>query len=244
MKKIALFVEGKSELIFVKELLLKISNYSKIKIDCFKVLTDNNFTNDDSSYSSSPVKVEVLLINVGGDQKVVSAIRSRAKGLLAQGFTTIWGLRDMYSEEYDRRSGGKIDNAITNKVIMSVSNIFCSDGLSRNVKVFFSVMELEAWFLGFFNALKALGFSVDAIKKIIGKDVTTIDPETEFFKPKTTLSCICKAIWKKNYDEAGFAHKISAQIQLKEMKDLAKSGRISHFRIFFEDMANHLKVCN
>lgn len=244
MKKIALFVEGRSELIFVKELLLKISNYSKIKIDCFKVLTDNNFANDDFSYSSPPVKVKVLLINVGSDQKVASAIRSRAKGLLTQGYTTIWGLRDMYSEEYDRQSGGKIDNKTTTKTITSVSNVFSNDGLSKHVKIFFSMMELEAWFLGFCNALNALGFSADAIKKVIGKDLTTIDPETEFFKPKTTLSCICKAIWGKNYDEAGFARKISTEIQLKEMEDLAKSGRISHFCIFFKDVTNHLKVCN
>ena len=118
-KKVALFVEGKSELIFVKHLLQEISRYSRIKIDCFKILTDNNLINEDYPYCSPPVKVEILLVEVGGDRKVASAIKDRANGLFSRGFRKIWGLRDMYSEAYDRQSNGKIDKAVTDKEIAS-----------------------------------------------------------------------------------------------------------------------------
>lgn len=244
VEKIALFVEGKSELIFVKSLLLKISNCSKIKISCWGVLADNNLNTESFSYCSPPVKIEILLVKVGGDEKVASVIKSRAQGLFSQGFTTIWGLRDMYSKEYDKQSKGQINNSISNKVITNITKSFAETGLNGRVHIFFSVMELEAWFLSFHEALSKMGLPIEEINKVIKKDITKIDPETEFFHPKLTLALICSSILKKSYKEAKFAHGLSTKIHLDEIKSLAKSGKVFHFRKFYGSLEKKLRVCN
>lgn len=41
MKKTAVFVEGKAELILIREFLLKMFEYQNIKIKCYALLNDN-----------------------------------------------------------------------------------------------------------------------------------------------------------------------------------------------------------
>lgn len=238
VKKVALFIEGKSGLIFVYNLLQKIFDPSFIAIDCLKIETDNNLKKSHYSHVVSSPKIKFLLIEVGGDEKVLSVMVNRAKGMLGQGFQFVWGLRDMFSDVYDKQSSGRIDSALMGKILKKTREALDLVARSPQTHLFFSVMELEAWYLGFYHVLERIGLDIRKINKVLRKDIRAIDPEKEFFKPKRELSTICQRIWGKKYNEVRFSYKISKEIKITDINELAEGGKIFHFRVFFE----HLKL--
>lgn len=95
MKKFAVFTEGQGELIFVRHLLFQIIGYEHLSVECF-ALRSGRLLDVPYKYETVSAKVHVMVVNVGNDEKVLSAIAGREERLVGQGYEII-GLRDMYS---------------------------------------------------------------------------------------------------------------------------------------------------
>jgi hypothetical protein len=74
MRKIAIFVEGQAELIFVREYLLKRFDY-QISLLCQKLLYNERFDNVDYSIENPDATFHFTVIDVGGDTSVLKNIQ-------------------------------------------------------------------------------------------------------------------------------------------------------------------------
>jgi hypothetical protein len=104
-KKIACFVEGQTEQIFVERLFQEIAGYKKIYIETFK------FQGCKGNRRIQPLKPSivkdapffVLLYNCDGDSQVVSDIKSQHKSLTNSGYEKIIGLKDLYPDPLEKK---------------------------------------------------------------------------------------------------------------------------------------------
>jgi len=155
MNKVAIFVEGQSELIFLRQFLPLLLGWDKISFRCFKLYSDN-MGNVPFNHSNKDAKVEFLILNVSSDEKVLSAIKEREKRFIQQGYEKIIGLRDMYSENYRKRSPRKIDDTLTREFVKNAHKEIVKMSEPARIKIHFAIMELEAWFLGMYNIFERL----------------------------------------------------------------------------------------
>ena len=102
MRRVAIFTEGQTELIFVREFLFRLVDPSKLSLECYELLA-HNLSYVPFPYSSPSPEVHFLIIDAHGDKGVLSAIREREKKLIDSGFAKIIGLRDMYCRAYAER---------------------------------------------------------------------------------------------------------------------------------------------
>lgn len=138
MRKVAVFVEGQTELHFVSRLISEIAGYGKVAIELW-VHRGGAFNRLRSVGSSvDTAEVFVMLVNCCGDG-VKSSIIERKPLLMAKGFEAILGLQDLYPKplaDLEKFQAG-LDKGLAN--------------LGENVKIFLAVGEVEAWFLNEFT---------------------------------------------------------------------------------------------
>ena len=103
MRKVAIFTEGQSEQIFIRHLLLQVMDCSKISFRCLRLYAGRDIPAK-YDYLNPNAEIHFLIVNVGQDEKVLSILKEREANLIRKGFDRIVGLRDMYSEEYSKRS--------------------------------------------------------------------------------------------------------------------------------------------
>lgn len=234
MKKTAIFVEGECEKIFVYNLLLRVFDPSKIKIDSLQIRSGNNFEKDSYQYNNLNADFEFLLIDAGSDVGVVSSICGRSRKMISIGYHSVVGLRDLYCREYKKLSPRIINRTISEKIINSAKETVSTLGLGSAVCLFFSVMELEAWYFGFPQALERIGYPVSDINRVLNLDILSIDAENSFYKPKSKIEKIHLAVKTTAFDEVKFAHRISSQITIEEIVSTINSGRLSRFKMFVD----------
>lgn len=99
MRKIAIFAEGQSELIFIRRLLPVIIGWENVSFKCFD-LYSRQMIQTAYNYPNDNAEILFLIINVGNDETVLSAIKDRENDLINKGYEKIIALRDMYSENY------------------------------------------------------------------------------------------------------------------------------------------------
>ena len=138
MKRLAIFVEGQTEKIFVRKLLEEIAGKSNIAIaeQDMQGKQNSRFT---ALTMSDPVtaqtKYYVLICNSGSDNSVVSDIRDQYVSLVSSGYSKIIGLRDVYPIP------------ITGKGILERRLLTVLPRGSVASHIVLAVMEVEAWFL-------------------------------------------------------------------------------------------------
>lgn len=135
MKKLAIFVEGQTEQIFVRKLLEEIAGKKNIRINIMEKdpkqierIAMTNLTNNSIQYY-------VLIYNCCNDEALVGYISDQYSSLINDGYNKIIGLRDVYPkftisqiDELERRLNFSLRGKDFAKVILAV-------------------MEIEAWFL-------------------------------------------------------------------------------------------------
>ena len=116
VNKTAIFVEGQTELIFVRDLLMKAYDYQNLYINCFELGSDGSFKDKNSPFGHKSADFYFQIVLVGNDNSVLSAMLRREKWLEQQGFGRIIGLRDMYSADYLKQAGHRmIKNELNEK---------------------------------------------------------------------------------------------------------------------------------
>jgi len=101
MKKIAIFLEGKCELLFVEALIKTIADINHVsieKIESSGGTGKRNFTIIEAKPINKKTKYYLLLYNCGNDKQVKSDIRDQYESLKKAGYCKIIGIRDVYPD--------------------------------------------------------------------------------------------------------------------------------------------------
>jgi uncharacterized protein DUF4276 len=188
MKRLAIFVEGKTEELFLDKLISKIPNSSQIAIQRIDLIGKQKVSLDVIK-SRQNKKYYVLIVNCGADNRVASGIRDNYDGLIRNNYNFILGLRDVYPlthQEITKLRTG----LLTKQKISPVRPVFI-----------LSVMEIEAWFLGDYGHFKKIHGSLDLMRV---RAICKFDPSAVNLEKINKPSDILRRIYKKvsfNYDK-------------------------------------------
>jgi hypothetical protein len=132
-KKLAFFVEGQTERIFVQRLITEIAGEYHVKFDIYA--RSNGVVTFSSIEAPRGAKYAVLLFDCGSDGAVKSAIIDRWDRLSAAGYELVIGLRDLYPLP--------IAKAEETEAVLQIG----LPGGPPEARIYLSVAEVEAWFL-------------------------------------------------------------------------------------------------
>lgn len=234
-RKVAVYVEGLTEQIFVRELLYVWYGYDTnlIGFHCYSLRADNLH---DAPYNIGSQESEYFyqIINVGNDESVLSKMLHEVERLTNQGFTTIIGLKDMYGDKYKSLSQSReVQQTLNEKFIEGAKNSIRYYGVEDHVHICFAIMEIEAWFLGLETLFSSIDISLtpEAIQEKTSIDIRQ-DPEVTSFHPYVTL---CKILDLKgiryNKHESDISSLIS-KLTKTDYEILLDSGKCASFKTF------------
>ncbi len=174
MKRIAFFVEGQTEQIFVNRLIKEILGTTQINIlqKQFRggVSIPKQEIVRNSSFSRNP-KYEVLIFDCGADNRVKSEIIENISNLRKRGYGMIIGLRDLYPIPIDNLE--RLEKGLR----------YLPHHLKKDAPFYdmiIAIHEIEAWFLAETNHFKKIDKRLTGhfIKEHLGFDPYVIDPES------------------------------------------------------------------
>lgn len=234
-RKVAVFVEGLTEQIFVRELLYVWYGYdtNRIGFHCYSLRADDLH---DTPYNVGSAESEYFyqIINVGNDESVLSKMLREVERLTNQGFTTIIGLKDMYGDKYKSLSQHReVQKTLNEKFIDGAKGVIRDYGVEDRVHICFAIMEIEAWFLGLETLFTSIDISLTpkTIREETNIDITQ-DPEVTIFHPFVTL---CKILELKgiryNKHESDISSLIS-KLTKTDYEILLESGKCASFKTF------------
>ncbi len=238
MRKTVVFVEGNTELIFVREYLLKHFEYNNIEIECRKMQAKKPY-DVPFSISNPNAKVHFRIIDTGGDGNVLDYIIEDEIKLRNIGYEKIIGLRDMYSDEYKKKvkQPMRIDNDEIQKFIARANKrIESNTKFPSSIKFNFAIMELEAWLLAIPNIWTKKGVSNQSIKEKLGFNLSEIDPETTFLHPAETIKNILKTINESYRKQANEVESLVGKITKQDFEDLQNSQKCNSFKEFASNL--------
>lgn len=156
MKKLAIFVEGQTEQIFIDRFLREFITNSNLIIESLEASGGKKcprFTTVIAHEVPKPeTKYEVLIFNSCTDNRVVSDIRERYEGLKNNGYSSFIGIRDLYPDYiYSEKEEAKEE-------AYSVLENF------ENITIIFATMEIETWFIAELNHYKNIDTDLTLIK--------------------------------------------------------------------------------
>jgi len=224
MRKIVLFVEGQSELIFIREFLLKWFSY-QIDIECRNLLTDERFDKADYDFTNSSASLHAQIINVGMDGSVLRRILKREKHFYNLGYESIIGVRDMYSEDYRKKSKDYIVDSSLNERFRQGTylSILKNAEQPERIKFCFAIMELETWLIG----IPSLWDSFDASFKNENNKYF-INPES-IFHPAVFVGQLFQSQNSNYSKKRGEIESIVGKISREDYIELNESQRCLSF---------------
>ncbi len=238
MRKVAIFVEGQTEQIFTRHVLLKILDSSKLRIE-FRKFIGNVLHKALPDHANAHAKVYFLVIDAGNDEKVLTHIKERERGLFENGFERVIGLRDMYSGEYDKESEGKISNNVTRKFVEAHRSAIQKMSTPSKVEIYFAIMEIEAWFLGMHKVFARINRRLDVghIKKELGYDLSRINPQTKFFRPTVEVDRIFRLVRLRYSKKKSRVERLVQKIVKEDFDDAVKNRRCRSLKDFYGEIA-------
>lgn len=135
MKKAAFFVEGQTELIFVRRLIAEIAGTKNVNFEAQRWIGKKFVQLTSQGDVLESKRFHVLIVDCSGDSSVKTAIIERRPNLLASGYHLILGLRDLYP--FQRRELKKLQDGLSYGLPTA--------NLPTHICV--AVMEIEAWFI-------------------------------------------------------------------------------------------------
>jgi len=240
LKKIAIFTEGQTELIFVRNFLLKVMDPSKLSFECYDLLGQKS-SSVPYQYPNPSAEIHFLILNVNSDERVLSSIKDREKNLIEKsGYEKIIGLRDMYSGEYIKRSPGVINKQISNMIIQRNNQTIRGMTYFDRIKLYFAIMEIEAWFLGMYNLFQKIDslLTVEYIKYNLGIDLKNVDPQKEFYKPSDQVSSIFQLCGRKYKKKPHEIECICSNIDSFSLNAATENNRCMCFADFYREITS------
>lgn len=184
MKKIAIFVEGLTEQIFLTEFIKQIFGTRNITFNLFKYsgkagsrsiqIIEKNSANEQD-------KIGMYIYDSAGDESVKSDIKNNLHFLQKSGFSKVLGIRDVYPNTYTDI------NKIRRLMMYGMPTSLVP------LSIHLSIMEIESWFLAEENHYRNINtsFTMEEINNVLGIDITSQSTET-IENPATMLDEIYK----------------------------------------------------
>lgn len=188
MKKIAFFVEGQTEQIFLLELIKNIAGKSGITFEIKEQIRKS--LNTIEVISAENAEYYILIINCNTDNQVKSQINEQIESLATNNYEHIIGLKDAYPD--------------FNIHELALARKYINKGLKSDERLkttmHFSLMEIESWFIEEKKHFAKIDprITAEAIKKLTGFDIETQNAE-DLPCPADTLNQI--------YSIAGMAYR-------------------------------------
>jgi len=197
VKKLAIFVEGQTELFFVEKLLLEIGNEKELSIRKESLSGGSTCPVTSTLVGETPesqeTKYKILIYSSCNDEKVLSDIKERYAELKSDGYIKIIGLRDLYPIDYSKK----------NLVRSAIQNDIARHGLD-NTDIVLAIMEVETWFVSEITHYSNLhsNLTLDNIRPIV--DLCSISNfEQDIPHPAYLLNTI--------YNLVGYAYRKKAK---------------------------------
>lgn len=239
--KIAVYVEGHAELIFVRELLCKWFGYDAAQIGfrCYHlrdkvppgVSTDYAYGGTESAYFYE-------IVNVGTDVSVISQAIKNAPRYKNLGYDRVVALRDMYCDvyhvaAYNAGCPRTINENLNNRFVEGAEKSVRDKGFDGFLSVNFAIMEVEAWLLGMGWYLEQENSRLTQ-NYLLGKlafDLECDQEQTEYH-PANRLDCIYRHIgsqYGKHQDEIYSIMSKLGKEDFMLLLDLPKCGSFNRF---------------
>ncbi len=233
MKKIAIFVEGQTELITVREFLLRKFNYL-VSIECRTLFKVDELRETDYDFANLSAEFHFHIINVGNDNAVLKRILKRESHMWNSGYEKIIGLRDMYSKAY-REESQQINDKVTRRFVEGANATLQQKAqYPDRINICFAIMEIESWFLAMYEVFEQLDkrLTTEFIKRHTSIDLENIDPEKEFFHPATEMETIYQLV-SLTYDKhKGDIEALASYLTKKDYENLFIRNKCDQFNLF------------
>lgn len=169
MKKLAIFVEGLTEQILVRQMLQSVLGKHKIAVQAVKITGGHNvrmsFTVMRAAHVDSRTDYYVLIYDCGGETNVKGYLLAHREKLVSNGYKMILGLRDVYPN-FEREEVGKLIRGLNHRLPQK----------KAKTRIHLAIMETEAWFLGEYKHLRKVSrkLTPEYVEKHLG-----FNPKTE-----------------------------------------------------------------
>lgn len=192
MNRLAVFVEGYTEVMFVERLIEEIAGKHRLLIER-RVIRGGGATRRTmglvkAAKSLTGQKYFVLIVDCGGDEQVKTRILEEHQNLTAKDYLGIIGIRDV-RPKFTHADIPKLEANLPKYVKTSLIP----------VQFILSIMEIEAWFLAETTHYQKIdpSITVEAIKARLGFDPETDDMEQRVAPADDLKNCY--AIGGKTY---------------------------------------------
>lgn len=169
MNKLAIFVEGQTEQVFVEKLLEEVAGKSRLRIEIQRASggrkSQRTFSLVKVSGAGSAQEYFALIVDCGTYNRVASDIRDRYQNLAASGYSAIIGIKDVHPFARDD--------------ISNLRHGFHSYMPKDPIEVLlvFGVMEIETWFIAEHTHFTRISdvLTMQCIKAALGFDPSLDD---------------------------------------------------------------------
>lgn len=171
MKRIAFFVEGYSEMLFVERLVVAIAGKNKVRIEEVRIKGGKTVPKSMVTVKAADDDIGqeyyVLIVDCGGDHQVRSRLSEEHQGLTDKGYEKIVCIRDvrpLFTREEIPRLYAGLKSGL--------------NGALAPVDFILSIMEVEAWFLAEFNHYEKIDSAITSqvVKSLLAFDPAVDDP--------------------------------------------------------------------
>lgn len=140
MKKLAVFVEGYTEVVFVEKLIEEIAGKTNVLIEHREIrggsTTRRTFARVRAAQPNTGQKYFILIIDCGGDRLVKTRILEEHENLTRSGYVQIIGLRDV-RPDFTHAEIPALEKGLPKYIKTSLIS----------VEFILAILEIEAWFL-------------------------------------------------------------------------------------------------
>lgn len=233
MIKISVFAEGQTERIFLEKF------FDEYLSPLYTVVESNKYIGDNIKVirrrNSSGAKIYVLIYEVSGGERVVSALLERAERMVSEGYNKLIALRDLYP--MPRQDMGA--------VIRATQAEFDKRTYQNKLAHVLAIMETEAWFLADHNLFARINpiLTPEYIQQETNLDLVNGDPEN-FNKPSADIDKIYRLIQERYRKRERQTHRIVHNIDyayLCSLKD-SEPTKIGSFFYFLKCLDDALQV--
>jgi hypothetical protein len=186
MRKLAIFVEGLTEQILVRQLLQNVLGQNRIAIQTVKITGGHNvrmsLTVMRAAHVERHTDYYIMIYDCGGETNVKGYLMTHRDKLISSGYSMIMGLRDVYPN-FQREDLPKLMRGLNHRLPQK----------GAATHIYLAVMETEAWFLGEYKHLKKVSPKLTPafIEKHLG-----FNPRTENMEDRDQPAADIKAAYQ------------------------------------------------
>lgn len=227
MRKVAVYVEGMTELVFVYHCIQAYYQFdwTAFHLDYVSVSPSDRIGLV-NPYGDETAENQYLLYNCGSDDSVIPTMKDRFRAHLQQGYDRIIGLQDVYGARYfDVYKAGhqQIEWDKVNAMIHDLETTVSLLDASGTMQIRFSIMEIEAWILAMPDLL------AECFPGCSMGELLAVNPEVTFVHPFNKLSFLVP--YAKNFSTV---EGIFSKITQSHIDTLLQSGKCPSFARFYD----------